>query len=262
MNNLIDYKFVLNLVVEAGKKLKPHFGKIRARGYKEGNAADVVTNLDIETEEFLANSLKKHYPSIGFKGEESGFKEKADLFWLVDPIDGTGYFVRGIPGCTIMLALVDSRQVIFSIIYDFINDNLYYAQKDKGAYCNNKKIHVSNLSLKEGYLYLECNINKNTLSKLEYLKKLSMILFSGYPPGFEYAMVASGKIEGRINYEPLGCDFDYAAGTFLVEEAGGIVANIGSSTFDYTNLNSIAANEKVYKELTEGKNAIFPVEKF
>lgn len=71
-------------------------------------------------------------------------------------------------------------------------------------------------------------------------------------------MVASGKIEGRINFEPLGCDFDYAAGTFLVKEAGGVVSNIGSDKFDFTNLNSIAANAKVYKALTTGKNSIFP----
>lgn len=258
MNNFLNYSHVLELIIKAGENLKPHFGEIKGDGYKGGNAADIVTRLDIETEEFLASFLKKHYPSIGFKGEESGLKEKADMFWLVDPIDGTGYFVRGIPGCTNMIALVDSKEVIFSAIYDFINDNLYYAQKDQGAYCNKKKIHVSNLSLKEGYLYLECDINSNTLPKFESLKQLSIILSSGYPPGFEYAMVASGKIEGRINFEPLGCDFDYAPGTFLVKEAGGIVTNIGSDKFDYTNLNSIATNEKVYKALTEGENPIFP----
>lgn len=259
MNNFPDYNHVLELIIEAGKNLRPYFGKIKGDGYKEGNAGDIVTSLDIETEEFLANSFKKYYPSIGFRGEEFGLKEKADMFWLVDPIDGTGYFVRGIPGCTIMVALIDSKEVIFSVVYDFINDNLYYAQQGQGAYCNDKKIHVSNLSPKEGYLYLECDINRNTVSKFESLKQLSMILSSGYPPGFEYAMVASGKIEGRINFEPLGCDFDYASGTFLVKEAGGIVTNIGSSKFDYTDLNSIAANEKVYKTLTEGENAIFPL---
>lgn len=262
MNDLINYSYVLNLIIKAGKNLKPHFGKIKGQGYKkEGNAGDIVTSLDIETEESLAGALRKHYPLIGFKGEESGFKEKGDMFWLVDPIDGTGYFIRGIPGCTIMLALIDSKQVIFSAIYDFINNNLYHAQKDQGAYCNNKKIHVSNLSPKEGYLYLECNIDKTTLPKFESLKQLLMVLSSGYPPGFEYAMVASGKIEGRINFKPLGCDFDYASGTFLVKEAGGIVTNIGSDKFDYTNLNSIAVNKKVYKALTEGKNPIFPVNK-
>lgn len=259
MNNSLNFNPVLELITEVGKKLKPQFGKVTGERHKGGDAGDVVTRMDIETEEFLANSLKKRYSSIGFKGEEFGSKEKADRFWLVDPIDGTGYFIRGIPGCTIMIALIDSTEIIFSVIYDFINDNLYYAQKDQGAYCNNKKIHVSNLSPEEGYLYLECGINKNTLAKFESLRRLAMILSSGYPPGFEYAMVASGKIEGRINFEPLGCDFDYAAGIFLVKEAGGVVSNIGSDKFDFTNLNSIAANAKIYKALTGGENPIFPL---
>lgn len=260
MNSLLEYKHVFNLVSEIGKKLKPHFGKIKGIGYKNGNAADVVTRLDIEIEKFLAQSLKKHYPTIGFKGEELGFCTKSDMFWLVDPIDGSGYFIRGIPGCTTMLALIDSKEIIFSIIYDFINNNLYHAQQDRGAFCNNKKIHVSNLSPEEGYIYLECNINKYTLPKFELLKQITMVLSSGYPPGFEYAMVASGKIEGRINFEPLGCDFDYAAGSLLVKEAGGVVANIGSNKFDYTNLNSLAVNEKYYRVLTQGKNPIFPLD--
>jgi len=258
VNNLQNLKFVLELITKAGKNLKPYFGKIKGQGYKGGNAADIVTSLDIEMEELLASSLKKHYPLIGFKGEESGLREKAEMFWLADPIDGTGYFTRGIPGCTIMIALIDSKEIVFSVIYDFINDNLYYAQKGQGAYCNNQKIHVSNLAPEEGYLYLECDINESTLPKFESLRRLSMVLSSGYPPGFEYAMVASGKIEGRINFKPLGCDFDYAAGIFLVKEAGGIVTNIGSDKFNYTNLNSIASNEKVYKALTKGKNPIFP----
>lgn len=254
-----NFNSVLELIVEAGKKIKPYFGEVKGGGNKGGNAGDVVTKLDIEIEEFLASSLKKRYPSIGFKGEESGLREKTDMFWLADPIDGTGYFVRGIPGCTNMIALIDEKEIIFSAVYDFMNDNLYHAQKGQGAYCNGEKIHVSNLSLEEGFLYLECDINKRTLPKFESLKKLSMILSSGYPPGFEYAMVASGKIEGRINFEPMGCDFDYAPGIFLVKEAGGIVTNISSDKFDYTNLNSIAANEKVYRALTEGKNPIFPL---
>ncbi|MBI2329990.1 hypothetical protein HYU94_01225 [Candidatus Daviesbacteria bacterium] len=258
MNNILNFNPVLELIIKAGRKLKPAFGKIKGERYKGGDAGNIVTKLDIETEEFLASSLKELYPSIGFKGEESGLRKKADMFWLVDPIDGTGYFVRGIPGCTNMIALIDGKEVIFSAIYDFINGNLYHAQKKQGAYCNNKKMHVSDLSLEEGFLYFECDINKKTLAEFESLKKYSMVLSSGYPPGFEYAMVASGKIEGRINLDPMGSDYDYASGVFLVKEAGGQVANIGSNEFDYMNLNSIAANKKVYKALTKGENPIFP----
>ncbi len=74
-------------------------------------------------------------------------------------------------------------------------------------------------------------------------------------------MVASGKLEGRVTLDPYGKIWDYAPGSLLVSEVGGIVTNIGKETYDYRNLNSIVTNPIIYKELTEGETAIFPVEK-
>ena len=77
--------------------------------------------------------------------------------------------------------------------------------------------------------------------------------------GHEFAMVASGKLEGRIMYDPYGFDYDFAPGSLLVSEAGGVVTNIGSDKYDYRNLNSIAANPKLHQALTEGEGALFPL---
>ena len=77
--------------------------------------------------------------------------------------------------------------------------------------------------------------------------------------GFEYAMVASGKLDARISLDPYGKIWDFAPGSLLVAEAGGVVANIGSKGYDYRNFNFIAANPVIYKELTEGKNPLFPI---
>lgn len=82
--------------------------------------------------------------------------------------------------------------------------------------------------------------------------------FKSICAGTEFAMVAMGKLEGRVCFDPYGKDYDFAPGSLLVSEADGIVANIGSSDYDYTNLNFIAANPVVYKELTEGPEALFP----
>ena len=73
-------------------------------------------------------------------------------------------------------------------------------------------------------------------------------------------LVATGKIEGRVNFDPWGKDYDYAAGSLLVQEAGGIVANLGKRTYDYRNYDYIAASPTMYKVLTEGPDAIFPIE--
>ena len=78
--------------------------------------------------------------------------------------------------------------------------------------------------------------------------------------GYEYILVAVGKLEGRVCFNPYGEDYDYAPGSLLVSEAGGKVTNIGSTKYDFNNLNFIAANKPLYKEWTEGKDALFPIE--
>ena len=85
-------------------------------------------------------------------------------------------------------------------------------------------------------------------------------MFKAGSSGFEFAMVASGKLDGRLCFDSYGKDYDFAPGSLLVEEAGGVVANIGSREYDYRNGNFIAANPLVFKQLTEGPDAIFPIE--
>ncbi|OGE65095.1 hypothetical protein A3I48_02440 [Candidatus Daviesbacteria bacterium RIFCSPLOWO2_02_FULL_36_7] len=258
MNNS-DFTLVLDVVYEAGQRLKKYFGNIEAKSYKTSFAADAVTRLDEETERFLEEELKKIDPSIGFTGEEFGTIRKSDRFWLVDPIDGTGLFIRGIWGCTIMLALVENDELIFSIIYDFILNNMYTAEKQEGASLNGLSIHVSNRHLKDAFIYVESDLQKErNRSIYSQLDKVCVVLAS-YPAGIHFALTAEGKIEGRIGFDPYGKNYDFAPGQLLVKEAGGVVANIGTATFDYKNLNFLAVNKEVYETLTVGKDAIFPI---
>jgi fructose-1,6-bisphosphatase/inositol monophosphatase family enzyme len=77
--------------------------------------------------------------------------------------------------------------------------------------------------------------------------------------GYEFVLVATGKLEGRICVDAFGKDYDFAPGSLLVSEAGGIVANIGSTTYDYRNTNLIAGNKALFDDLTQGTDAIFPI---
>jgi len=227
---------------------------------KSPMAYDVVTEIDIQVEHFLRDELSKTYPNIPFVGEETGGDRSAPVKWLCDPIDGTSYYVRGLPFCTTMLALIDSGEVIFSIIYDFVNDAIFHAQRGKGAFREQEPIHVSNRSLSGSYMSWETHIDKleNLETHLE-LKEHSSF-FKTICAGWEFAMVAMGKLDGRICFDPYGKDYDFAPGSLLVQEAGGVVANLGTTTYDYTNLDFIAANPTIFKELTEGQDAIFPIE--
>lgn len=241
---------------EAGVKAKKHFGSITPiREKTKGDAVSVVTKLDIEVEDILFDRLTKHDSSIGFKGEEHGLQRKADRFWLVDPIDGTGFYVRGIPLCTTMLALIENEQVIASVLYDFVRDDVYFAEKGKGAFCNNKKLHVSERSLSEAYINMEAQLSRKEEKDIFFKLREKYIIIESAVAGFEFIYVASGRMEGRINMNPYGKDYDFAPGSLLVSEAGGVVVNIGKSTYDYKDVNLIAANPIVYKELTSGRNA-------
>jgi len=251
---------VLPIVRNVREILLPHWGKAEVIRNKAKRATDVVTEFDVKVEAYLISELIKIDPSIKFVGEEGGGSRKADRFWLIDPIDGTSHFVRGLPFCTTMLALIENGEISFSAIYDFVNDKMYWAEKGRGAFEGKNKISVSSRGVENAYI--GCEVNTSNEKNKEILMQIrnKMPTLQTISAGYEYILVATGMIEGRIQYEPYGHDYDFTPGSLLVAEAGGIVRNIGSNSFDYNNLNSIAANPNIYKELTEGENAIFPIE--
>ncbi|MBI2577226.1 MAG: inositol monophosphatase [Candidatus Wildermuthbacteria bacterium] len=251
---------VFPLLEEAGEELKKQYGNVKVVHEKVNSYVDFVTDLDRETENLLRERLRKVFTSVEFFGEEFGGNKEAERFWLCDPIDGTAHFVRGLPFCTTMLALVEDGNVVFSVIYDFVKGDFYWAQKGKGAWKNKEQIHVSNRSLKEGYVSFEVNIEKSegNLQKYVWMDNHAGV-FHTMSAGFEFAMVASGKLDARISLDPYGKIWDFAPGSLLVAEAGGVVANIGSKTYDYRNFDHIATNPVIYRELTEGENALFPI---
>lgn len=254
-----NYSGVIETVLDAGKILKKNFGKLPEISNKGHGASDAVTKLDGEIEEFLYKKLRKLNPTIGFKGEESGFIKKAKIFWLVDPIDGTSHFIRGNPLCTTMLALIEKKKVIFSVIYNFVTGELFIAEKNRGSKLNGKPIHVNSRSLKESYISIESRLkNSHDIKIFLALKEISAN-FHTITCGYEYGLIASGRLEGRICLDPYGGDYDYAPGSLLVSEAGGVVANIGSQSYDYRNYDFIASNKVIFKELTSGKNALFRI---
>jgi len=236
----------------------PHWGTAKAVNHKVERHNSPVTALDMAAEAHLKQKLEAFDSSIAFVGEEQGGDRSATKFWLVDPIDGTDAFMRGLPHCTTMIALIEEGRPQFSAIYNFVQDELYYAEKGKGAYKNGERIYVSERQPPEAMVGLESDMSKEKNVQIFTQLRTTCSFFKTMTAGYEFSLVASGKIEGRICVDPFGEDYDFAPGALLVAEAGGVVANLGSSTYDYRNLNFIAANRPVYKALTEGPDAVFP----
>lgn len=259
MKNIAE--LVLPIVRKTRDISLPYWGKAESIKQKSDSPHDAVTKLDGEIEQYLTVELKKIFPDIPFVGEEFGGDRSVKRFWLADPIDGTAHFIRGLPFCTTMLALIEDGQVVFSAIYDFVHDVMYHAEKGKGAYKNGIPIHVSDRAVNQSYIAWETHLDKpENMPKFLELRKLS-VMFKTVSAGHEYILVAEGKLEGRVCFDGHGKDYDYAPGSLLVSEAGGVVTNLGKTTYDYTNLDFMAVNPALYEKLTQGPDAIFPIVK-
>lgn len=253
------YTDVLEVIRKTREISLPQFGTVEVLEKKGEDAVSVVTEVDRSIESLLKKEFESVDSSIEFVGEEFGGNRDANKFWLVDSVDGTGLYTRGIVGCTTMVALIEDGQVVFGAIYDFVNDDLYYAVRGCGSFKDGVRIHVSDRGAGDAYAVFETKLEKPENYK-KYQEALSYFKSPSYLcSGFEFMLVATGQLDGRIAFDPYGTDYDFAPGSLLVAEAGGVVTNIGSTSYDYQNMNYIAANPVLHKHLTGGSDALFPV---
>lgn len=213
---------------------------------KEDNSS--VTELDLLVEKELIATISALDPTVGFYGEEYGAQGNTERFWTIDPIDGTEAFIRGLPFCTNMLAYIDNGEVTVAVIYNFVLNEYYQAVRGKGTTLNGKRVQVSKRTIEHACVEFEIKHDNEQDRKTYFeLPRFSTVKFSA--AGFGFCQVASGRIEARVSYNAYGKIWDYAPGTLIVEEAGGTVANIGSSRYTYQNTNLIASNSVIHSDL-------------
>tara|TARA_B100000609_G_C17187203_1_gene420395 strand:- start:701 stop:1426 length:726 start_codon:yes stop_codon:yes gene_type:complete len=185
---------------------------------------DIKLELDLETEILIKNHLEK--TEINILGEETGLETLNDdeLTWVIDPLDGTSNYFRDLPACCVSIALIGKDVGYIGVIYDFNEDDLYYASKGKGAFKNDEKISVSNITSKEkASLTTGVPFSKDiemTQDYIEFLRPWKKVRMFG-SAALSCAYVSSGKCD---YYHEKGVFlWDFAAGICLVEEAGGSV---------------------------------------
>tara|TARA_B100001027_G_scaffold216060_1_gene191415 strand:- start:645 stop:1391 length:747 start_codon:yes stop_codon:yes gene_type:complete len=222
---LMNYKELLEVgkeaALQAGQLLVKNKGKKKKVLSELGR--DIKLELDSKTERIICNALNK--TNIPVLGEElSANQNKAGLFWVVDPIDGTANYFRGLDQCCVSIALMKDEEAIIGIIFNFNTNEMFHGLKGDGSYLNNIKIKVSKIndkakaSLTTGFPSSE-DIDSST-TFIDFLKNWKKIRMFG-SAALSCAYVASGR-----------CDFytekgvylwDFAAGICLVSEAGGSV---------------------------------------
>lgn len=250
---MIDYQLAVATIRSAILALRPRllaaYGKAPFSIKEDGS---LVTALDLAVEESLKEELAAVVPGASFYGEETTHDELASVSWLIDPIDGTDAFIRGLPLCSTLVALLEQGQITLGVIYNFTTDEFYHAIRGQGAYMNGTRIHVSTRPLEQSTVVLESRTDprndfayaKSLATRMPASRIAQRVLF-----GYDWALVAHGKIEGVICNDPYEQIWDIAPGALLIEEAGGIVCNLQQDTYDPGNLNVIAATREVYRTL-------------
>jgi myo-inositol-1(or 4)-monophosphatase len=237
----------LNIMIKACEKaskvLIRDFGEIEKLQVSKKGPKDFVTNSDLKTEKIIIEELKKAKPNYSIISEENGIEINKDIknTWIIDPIDGTVNFLHGVPHFAISIALKSNNEIISGLIFDPIKNEMFYAEKDNGAFFNNHRIRVSKKNELNNCLFVTGERVTNNID-LIYRKSGCASL--------DMAYVASGRYDGYFQNN-LNL-WDIAAGIVLVKEAGGIINQIDLSV--NTNIKIIASSADINSKLLEKLN--------
>ena len=227
----------LNIMIKASQKaskiLIRDFGELEKLQVSKKGPKDFVTNADIKAEKIIIDELKKARPNYSIISEENGIEKNKDKtnFWIIDPIDGTINFLHGIPHFAISIALQSNNEIICGLIFDPIKDELFYAEKDNGAFFNNQRIRVSKKKKIDECLF--------AVGKL--MKETDLICRRSGSAALDLAYVASGRYDGYFQNN-LNL-WDIAAGIILIKEAGGIINKIDLSSLK--NIKVLASSAEI-----------------
>ena len=237
----------LNIMIKASEKaskiLIRDFGELEKLQVSKKGPNDFVTNSDLKTEKVIIEELKKAKPNYSIISEEYGSENNKDKknTWIIDPIDGTINFLHGVPHFAISIALKSNDEIVSGLIFDPIKNEMFYAEKDNGAFFNNHRVRVSKKSELNNCLFVTGEGVTNDID-LVYRKSGCASL--------DLAYVASGRFDGYFQNN-LNL-WDIAAGIILVKEAGGIINQIDLSV--NTNIKIIASSADINSKLLEKLN--------
>ena len=234
----------MNLMIKACEKASKviirDFGEIENLQVTKKGPKDFVTKTDKRVEKILIDELSKSKKHFSFITEETGkiLNKNKNIFWIIDPIDGTTNFLHGIPHFAISVALQIDNEIVSCLIFDPIKNEMFFAEKDNGSYFNNNRIKVSNKNNLDDCLFsTNCEGIKKVYPKLN--------LRNSGCAALDLAYVGCGRFDGyfhnKINI------WDIAAGKIIIEEAGGKINDI--SLFKINKIDIRAANLNIYEKM-------------
>ena len=234
----------LNIMIKASEKaskiLIRDFGEVEKLQVSIKGPSNFVSNADIKAEKIIIDELAKAKKNYSIISEEGGSKNNQDSenVWIIDPIDGTINFLHGIPHFAISIALKSNNEIVSGLIFDPIKDEMFYAEKNNGAFFNNQRIKVSKKKQINNCLFATGGKEK---------MELDLITRKSGSAALDMAYVAAGRYDGYFQNN-LNL-WDIAAGIIIIKEAGGIINEIDLSKND--NINIRASNTSINEKMLE-----------
>ncbi|HZC58192.1 MAG TPA: inositol monophosphatase family protein [Xanthobacteraceae bacterium] len=250
---------VLNVMIKAahraGRSLKRDLGEVEQLQVSLKGPRNFVTAADRRAEEIVREELAKARPDYGFIGEESGAHEGSDKThrWIVDPLDGTTNFLHGIPHFAVSIALERNGAIVAGLVYNPANDDLFVAERGKGAFLNDQRIRVAGRQrLSEAVV--ACGLPHFGRGDLAVGRReiaAAQQHFAGLrrfgAAALDLAWIAAGRFDAY--WERDLSPWDMAAGIVLVREAGGFVTDIDGHDSIFTKGSVVAGNYTMHREL-------------
>lgn len=247
--------FAIRLARDAGRILTDRLGTRINVSYK-GEAINLVTDVDLASEQLIREGIATHYPRHQVLAEEGGLNDRtSDYRWIVDPLDGTTNYAHGYPVFAVSIGLEYKGEIILGVVFDPTRDEMFAAERGAGATLNNRKIRVSQTEklgasmLSTGFPY---NIRTSELTNLDNWSKFAMAAQAIRRDGaasIDLCYVACGRYDGfwELNLSP----WDTAAGALIVIEAGGRISDFTGGQFSNYRAEIVASNGLIHDEMLQ-----------
>jgi len=250
-----DFKeCAIEIAREAGIFLKNKLNSVHTIDYK--GEINLVTEVDKISEKMITSKITTLFPDHDILAEEfTDIDSGSDFRWIIDPLDGTTNYAHGYPFFCVSIALEKLNTMAVGIVYDPMLDEMFVAEKGKGAFLNDREIHVSNTRgiikslLATGFPY---DIQKDSQNNLNYFNEMilkAQAIRRAGSAALDLAYVAAGRFDGfwELKLNP----WDIAAGWLLVEEAGGIVTDMGGNDYYLKSSSILASNGRIHTEMMD-----------
>ncbi|MGI6347744.1 MAG: inositol monophosphatase family protein [Patescibacteria group bacterium] len=247
-------KIALEAVSLAAETLKKEYYKFSRTKINLKDKNQIVTKHDLDSEKIIIQKIKQHFPEHRILSEEKGDNKKnSDYLWIIDPIDGTTNFSIHNPLWSISLSLVYKNEIILGIILAPILNELYLAEKNKGAFLNGKKIKTPSYT-GEKIINTFCHGSKikdkkRALKYYNYQKINSLDCRQLGSATIELAYTALGRVDSLMI--PGAHPWDVAAGALIVKEAGGKVTDFKGKNWTIDSPDILASNPKIHSKLLQ-----------